>query len=87
MSILRNKGNKKVGVYIYITNGGKTYQEVSLNTSTISHLMVKSASKNNSLLLQEALLGGSIYDSQYYYLSEKIVVLYSLEISKLLEAK
>ena len=49
--------------------------------------MVKSASKNNSLSLQEALLGGSIYDSQYYYLSEKIVVLYSLEISKLLGAK
>ena len=35
MSILRSKGNKKVGVYIYIANGGKTYQEVSLNTSTI----------------------------------------------------
>lgn len=49
--------------------------------------MVKSASKNNSLSLQEALLGGLIYDSQYYYLSEKIVVLHSLEISKLLEAK
>ena len=64
MSILRNKGYKKAGVYIYIANGGKPYQEASLNTSTIQHLMVKSASKNNYLSLQEALLGGSIYDSQ-----------------------
>ena len=35
MSILRNKGYKKAGVYIYIANGGKPYQEASLNTSTI----------------------------------------------------
>lgn len=35
MKILRNRGNKKVGVYIYIANGGKTYQEASLNTATI----------------------------------------------------